>query len=941
MRRVGFVIVFLWVAGLAAGQSTLAPSTNSQVPAYQQTATPCITSPRLSTSPVNITCDTAFFGANPHLDVRAYGVRSCNPSTPPCAPGITATLTSGTATASLSATWPGVNGDGVTVIGAGTAHSMPTPEAPTVTPSNASGPTGMGFVVNAPSGSTTYNYKIIAHTTSGGYTAASSPGTTTAGAATLGWNTVNITSQSRSGTVTKAATSSVPKFSAGTMVVIGGATDPTEFTGWQVASTVGSGRQFTYTNGIDASAPILSSTSTGGAAAWFDCNHLSWKAVSGAFNYYIYSDRANPGTYTLIGVSEPGTTTWDDFGSPMMDGISLPYYIPTTPPSTASNNNLSTTILGGAETAALTLATRASTSVSGATIVLDNAPTFAAAIAANANAATLYFPAGETYVFNSYMNTGTVNVSVGGQLWLNDTMYVQGRWYGNLTPTSGAPPQFSFEAENQIVVNEANPGFYSGAFNSSSLRGLQFTERFPQGRAVLMQGSIQGNYEWLNFSLPNNDYMGVGLELSSVFADSFFNTLNHVTAVGPQSLRTATPILAFTHKNGVTQLNNISLSGRCIHYDGDEFYLMGGRDQAGSCPVVMSTNWATLSLTNFDQDTMGTPLVTNLSPYGTSVTVTNAGTPSSGLPMFSGKPFGSISTAGFSYPSGQNINTVTPSTVANQAGFKIWGTSPLANSGQGSSATIGYAMFTPPTPSVATSGATGPAAGTYYYSVEAVDALGNATPPGAQTSITVNGRQGVLVTFPTPQSGQVAWNICRALTSPGNVVCAQGGGPSTGNNVSSSNATFLDNGIGPTNSPNSSAYAANSWLGSTGLGGQYLTLVGGGYTAKFSGTFTANQRITVPNASFTMGQSIFGGTITMTTAAISSGAYGSTVSVKASGVASSDTIEVTPNSQPSTTNISLRTICWPTPGNVNCAYFNPSASSVTPTAQTLNVSVRR
>jgi hypothetical protein len=99
-------------------------------------------------------------------------------------------------------------------------------------------------------------------------------------------------------------------------------------------------------------------------------------------------------------------------------------------------------------------------------------------------------------------------------------------------------------------------------------------------------------------------------------------------------------------------------------------------------------------------------------------------------------------------------------------------------------------------------------------------------------------------------------------------------------------------------------------------------------------------------AFFPVTQTIASGTATMTTAAIAAGAYGASVtptitSGSVANVLAVDTIIVTPNAQQSTTNAPLKVSCWPAAGSITCAYFNPTAGSITPTAETENVRVTR
>ncbi|MBV9179870.1 MAG: hypothetical protein JO356_01045 [Acidobacteria bacterium] len=92
---------------------------------------------------------------------------------------------------------------------------------------------------------------------------------------------------------------------------------------------------------------------------------------------------------------------------------------------------------------------------------------------------------------------------------------------------------------------------------------------------------------------------------------------------------------------------------------------------------------------------------------------------------------------------------------------------------------------------------------------------------------------------------------------------------------------------------------------------------------------------------FNMTQSLAAGTATMTTAAIASGACGTTVTVGATGVATTDAITWSYNAAPAANPAQLVVSVWPTANNVNFQYCNPTANSITPTAATLNFRVTR
>jgi hypothetical protein len=86
---------------------------------------------------------------------------------------------------------------------------------------------------------------------------------------------------------------------------------------------------------------------------------------------------------------------------------------------------------------------------------------------------------------------------------------------------------------------------------------------------------------------------------------------------------------------------------------------------------------------------------------------------------------------------------------------------------------------------------------------------------------------------------------------------------------------------------------------------------------------------------------IASGTATMTTALIASLACGTTVTVAGAGVATTDSIHWSYNAAVGANPGRLIVNAWPTAGNVNFEYCNPTAAGVTPTAATLNWRVTR
>jgi hypothetical protein len=566
------------------------------------------------TASQNFDADFHTKGPNPYVDVTRYGVRGGTAST-------TATINANSNQASLASASTFQNGDGVTIYGAGLAQTMTTPGAPTVTPSIARVLTGTGDVINGLTGATTYNYKIIARDIAGGYTAASSAGTTATGAASLGSQSVSIASLARSNATVTVTTSSAHGLPVGCgppncpMVIIVSTSDQ-NFDGWQSVASVPDTTHFTYVGGLTTANGAFASA-TGGTAYWFNCNHLSWSAVTGAYQYYVYSDRGSPGTFNIVGSSRPsnpannvftdGTLYFDDFGSPMMDGFTaFPASIPATAPSVATNDLLTTTIVSGAGSTTLTLAANAGTSVSGAAILNDDAPNIKAAVAAT-NGLPLYFPSGLSTVINSPLNiSGLVSSFVGAGITINDTIFAGAiKWNGQAFQTSNSSGQFSLQSNAQISCN-ASPCLHLN--NVPYVSHLTVNSRGNSQVLFLLDNSgnagANGTLEYLYFAQNANDKMNIQLMTrSDNSGDGSGVFLDHVNFNSTQvpNGSTATPVF---YCDGCYRpvLDKIYISGRGMLFRpvpaGQSILMNWVYDQAATTPVVTVTgNLTTPGLT--------------------------------------------------------------------------------------------------------------------------------------------------------------------------------------------------------------------------------------------------------------------------------------------------------------------------------------------------------
>lgn len=160
------------------------------------------------------------------------------------------------------------------------------------------------------------------------------------------------------------------------------------------------------------------------------------------------------------------------------------------------------------------------------------------------------------------------------------------------------------------------------------------------------------------------------------------------------------------------------------------------------------------------------------------------------------------------------------------------------------------------------------------------------------------------------------------------------------------------------------AYDATGWNGDTGapqkdavrdkietlqpLDAALTALAGGSDFVAFSGPTTSTKTFTLPDASSTLTITVASGTKALDTDAIASTACDTLAATTATGVASTDVILITPNADitgvtgyTAATTGGLQIFFWPTTNTINWKVCNPTTSSITPGAVTLNYRVVR
>lgn len=818
---------------------------------------------------VAINSDALFKGPSPYTDIRAFGARSINAGAVPAIPGITATMNAGQSNVTLSSASAFQNGDGVTIFNAGPATTLTVPIGLTVTPMQSSGPTGSagsGTQINPSSGgSTPYSYSIIAVDKFGGATAASTVASTSTGTA-LGSQSFSITGFARSGNVVTATTATPHGLANGTvfgtLVVItapNGA-DQFWFGGTFHVTSILDGTHFTYTTGQDVADGAASTSLGGGTLFYFAANRLAWTAVPNADRYYIYGRTA--GSLTLLGTSlpnNPGTnqvvTVWDDFGPLMMANQTFPFYVPSTPPAAPLAQNLTTTIASGGGTTNLTLANAATSSVSGATILLDSAPNILAA--KQASGGLLYFPPGQ-YVINSHLILGFVSMELAGcNLVLNDTLEVAGpRIFGMIGPQAQDATAFGWPTGGIISVNRAPIGLWDNSGSLSFYEGLHFSGSSNAQILHLLDGGTAGQSHWKNINYADGggstDYMGITLYArGGVWFD-----LDHVLfGTGPGQWgqgfvgATTTPGAFFAPSGGLTltqlsvQVRGIvlipSVSGINVNVNGQS------RAQGNITPFITVFNVAGGSgkfvINGVDIDTSSQAKFCALGGsnfYTATVQVGLSGDPSFGGTAVTGNPIG-LGLTGTT--SGQNNTAIVDYNFTN---------SPVNVTG------IGEFMMpikntVPPTLSVSAGGSV-PTNQPQGYAITMIDVNGNESVPGPIVPITLTpGNQTVTITAPPPPPGAVGWRAYRGSPTAINdrifADCTISGVPYRTSTVD----TVAFSCLHPNDVPVFNRAGAQS-ISAAGISGTQFNLTSNGFSTAITSNLTTSRTISIPDASGTL-----------------------------------------------------------------------------------------
>lgn len=742
-------------------------------------------------------------GPAPAVDVTAFGARAVLNGVGPSGTA-TCTAGAGPVTCTLNANYTGVVGDGVVIYGAGATNSMSTPSAPTVTTVVQSGPDANFDVVAGVAGSTTYQYEIAAIDNAGGITAVSSATQITTGQATLGAITTNVSTLARANNTDTLVSSAANLAASGGAIYVQNSTDAT-FDGLKVVNSITNGTTLTYLDGNDTRAGA-STSATGGTITTYQGNKVVWTAVTGAYQYLIYCNR-NGGGFALCGISRPGELQWVDYGATYSAVQALPSYVSTsTPPSSATNDYLATTITA-IGSSAFTVAGSVGNSVSGATFKFDDGPTLVNAYNAVSSGTTqigaLRFPATSspfnTYPINSHTilpNTASaLTVLQNAPITLNETLEVKStvNWSGEQGGSGGICSQFSPNCGQQILVKTAYPGINAVPGSVYKFINLSYPANGIGMTVSVISNTFGFEIDNSTFQSGSVDYLGTAVVLFGV-ARAKFNT--DFILVGSGTPNTygysiAAGILnkndvAGAHAPGQADFHTVFMENRGFGIssvpalnNSSTYRFEFMYSQADKTPLVMfGLIGGAGSIFEFDRflnDTSASNLFMN---YNGSAIVTirnildNGVEPGAGSPgLVTGKPVTSLIAENTGTFIGQNVNVVrlrgSPQTMT----VPVYGSTGKGDKSFSSAVHFpsqDYLYWDLPTPAAPT--VTGPSAGgsvpvgTWNYKVTANDAFGGETvlsSASAASCVTTTGNQ-ICTATATALQGAASYNFYRS-----------------------------------------------------------------------------------------------------------------------------------------------------------------------------------
>lgn len=824
------------------------------------------------------------FGPNPYNDVMAYGGCVSTAQTTASCNGTTAITLASALDFKDAGSFPksGI-GNGIVIYQCGAATGLTVPSAPTVTPIGLSG------------GGTTYTYKLAPEDLSGGMTAASAQGQTTTGASALGATTVNLTVASWTNTNNGQNTytcSANCNIQNGTQIRIDGFTN-TNFDGnYTILSNNGT-NQFTVPS---PRTPTVTTESVAATVKLLACNVLTLPASSVAaietggdtvLRYWVYR---NGVLATVIQGHDP---YYEDCG---MNITAAPLYVPGTPGS-AVNKYLATTIVSGGGTVNIVVANAAGNTIGGQPAAHDNSQNLLATAVVSHFGTPVYVAPGLTFnattIFNNIKAANT-NILLPGGAAINQPWVVKTNGIKFTGGQSNGTTSFQFDN----LVNIGCGGFGTGPGNScyafplvyvvpltlnTTGSGDQFENIFFNGTQLGQSGlmvqfdqntlfglqmrhiGFASNGSASNVNTPAAWIAGITESIVGQVGDR--NTCTTAqNNLGPPCLRFTAVSRATSSGNtsiaGIVDINGFTIQGGSPSYQVDALpYIYSGGSLNGIFGITSMTfnkglreigkgaylrktsaSGGNFYFRSLDDD------APNADPGNGWVDNTGGFTGD----YFDAEQLGGSVTGQVLVSGAGNVRCgpvvlhtcVSSSTI----GFgSAAGASANGNISANGAITVGYALGTPNAPTVVLGGGGSCVsncvpAGTYFYAITANDIYGNGSPLSAcSASVTTDGTKTITVGW-TLIAGQLVTRRFRGTTCSGAISTDGVGTGVEGNSYVDLGSTSYSN----STLPSGGALAS---LGSSGVYGTQLGLVGGGFQSVISGTFTVNRTPILEDAS--------------------------------------------------------------------------------------------
>jgi hypothetical protein len=769
-------------------------------------------------------------GPNPYFDITLYGGYVGTNTV-----GTTGTMGATSSSLAIAATQDWANGQGVVVYGAGPAPSLGTPSGVVVTP------------VGILNGSTTVNYKVVSEDYFGGLTAASAAGTTTTAASALGVTNATISSCSRNGGLVSCTTTANHNFQVGKQVnILAGSTGDTTFEGAFTIYTTPTGSSFTYWQNL---LPNVSGTVTTGTAQVVAANLVQWTIQPyGPIRSFVYR-QVGAGAFVLTGVVQGMDSGFYDLGF-TVNPASLPSYVPTTPPSSVTNQWLSTTIMAGGGTTTLTLASAATNSVTGVAVLHDNTQNvlnLCKTGGAASGGGTIYFPIGMNALFNSTLNLSGCSgfqqrFLFGVQATVNETI-LPAHLFIDSVPSAVSQVGFpSWNDGTQLWTGKGYPLLYllPGSSSGNSIGHIYFNVFGAYQSAVVQDEDATGN-NVVNIQY-NSDYFVGGANTGPPFVmkgGGGFLFEKGGFAVGSTSFASPPALLIIPNFGlgntsqqlaGNVNLNYVSFAGAGIVLDSEAVVSVSNGSHMTFREPLMESSFTPIfraaggsgiiSDMEFDNPSYADFVGGAATPLFDMTTASNL----EQLKIYQANPSNSNQpiVTGPNLTSSSSQGSVSYSELPN-SGFSLDAYNNWNILGFGTSE-FGYSLTQPVAPSgSAVSGGTIPA-NSYCYKILPIDINGGIGPISLPSGcIAVNGSQQITLNW-TPVNGQVKTTICRG-TTVNNIGCGGAVGL-----IAISGTSFTDNHPQTDFSvsvPQSSTGASSS-VGSVGISTYNLKLTSNG-----------------------------------------------------------------------------------------------------------------